>query len=48
MDTPSPPDEIHEMREELHRLIERLPADALAAMWRLVWQWLTERRGQGR
>ena len=47
MDTPHSHDEIHEMRQELHRLIDRLPDEALVALWRLVWRWVTERRGKG-
>ena len=44
MDTPPAPDEIHEMREELHRLIDRLPAEALVALWRLGWRQIINRR----
>jgi hypothetical protein len=48
MDTPPAPDEIREMREELHRLIDRLTDEALVARWRLVWRWVTDRRtGEG-
>ena len=48
MDTPPAPDEIREMRQELHQLIDRLTDEALVALWRLVWRWVTERRGKGR
>jgi uracil-DNA glycosylase len=44
MDTSPAPDEIREMREELHRLIDRLPAETLVALWRLVWRWVMDRR----
>jgi len=47
MDTTPDPDEIHEMREDLHRLIDRLSAEALVALWRLVWLWVSERQNQG-
>ena len=47
MDTPPAPDELHEMREELHRLIDRLTDEALVALWSLVWLWVTDRRGKG-
>jgi hypothetical protein len=47
METPPPPDEIQEMREELHRLIDRLTAEAVVALWRLVWQWVSERQKPG-
>ena len=47
MATSPTPDDLHEMREELHRLIDRLPAEALVALWRLVWQWVTDWRKQG-
>jgi uracil-DNA glycosylase len=46
MDTP-PPDEIREMRDELHRLIERLPDAALVALWQFVWTWLSSRPPRG-
>ena len=32
------------MREELHRLIDRLTDEALVALWRLVWLWVAEWR----
>jgi hypothetical protein len=48
MDTPPAPDEIREMREELYRLIDRLTDEALVALWRLVWRWVTDwRTGKG-
>jgi hypothetical protein len=47
MATPPAPDEIREMREELHRLIDRLTDEALVALWRLVWLWVTDRRKKG-
>ena len=47
MDTTPDPDDIHEMREDLHRLIDRLSAEALVALWRLVWLWVSERQNQG-
>ena len=47
MDTPPAPDELREMRQELHQLIDRLTDEALVALWRLVWRWVAERRGKG-
>jgi len=44
MATPPDPDEIREMREELHRLIDRLTSEALVTLWRVVWQWATDWR----
>lgn len=37
MTLPPDSDEIAEMRADRHRLIDRLPPEALVALWRLVW-----------
>jgi uracil-DNA glycosylase len=47
METPPTPDEIQEMRADLHRLIDRLTPEALVALWQLVWRWVSERRTPG-
>ena len=41
-DPPSPPDLTpDEACAALHALIDRLPAAAVLALWRLVWWWVT-------